>query len=168
MATGAGGGLSLAERVCDIGVVVLHFKQNHVESCITPMYSIWPLLLTVASGEESGEEGEGEKVESLKAQQSQLEAEKQAILQNKELINEVQYHIPFKRSAYIIKRFVFCIGEAKDGDRSPTQTGPAQERAKEERPASTEDKGTYYIRSVPLVLHVSFYCVGNGEQATSW
>ncbi|XP_064381919.1 kinesin-like protein KIF3B [Halichondria panicea] len=42
----------------------------------------------VASGEESGEEGEGEKVESLKAQQSQLEAEKQAILQNKELINE--------------------------------------------------------------------------------
>ncbi len=46
-------------------------------------------LLTVASGEESGEEGEGERVESLKAQQSQLEAEKQAILQNKELIDEV-------------------------------------------------------------------------------
>ena len=45
---------------------------------------------TVVSGEESGEEDEGEQAEaSLKVKQSQLEAEKQAILQNKELLDEV-------------------------------------------------------------------------------
>lgn len=49
---------------------------------------------TVVSGEESGEEDAGEQAEaSLKVKQSQLEAEKQAILQNKELLDEVGYTI---------------------------------------------------------------------------
>ncbi len=43
----------------------------------------------VESGDDSSEEYERERAESLKARQSQLEAEKQDILQNKELIEEV-------------------------------------------------------------------------------
>ena len=50
-------------------------------------------IYLVVSGDESGEEeGGGDKVgASLKVQQTQLEAEKQAILQNKELLEEVHY-----------------------------------------------------------------------------
>ena len=48
-------------------------------------------MFVVVSGEESDEEEgqEGVQETSLKAQQTQLEAEKQAILQNKELLEEV-------------------------------------------------------------------------------
>lgn len=62
------------------------------------MPRVWTLTLllikclsAVVSGDESGEEeGEGSGGEvNLRAQQQQLEAEKQAILQNKELLDEV-------------------------------------------------------------------------------
>ena len=56
--------------------------SHHTISHLSPL---------VLSGEESGEEdGEEEGTElSLKAQQEKLEAEKQSIMQNKDLLNEV-------------------------------------------------------------------------------
>ena len=56
---------------------------TRINMCACP----WSPL--VVNGEEIGEDGEERGEVSLKAQQEQLEAEKQAIMQNKELLEGV-------------------------------------------------------------------------------
>lgn len=60
----------------------------HAYTCLIDNTNWGNYVLVVISGDDSEEEEEDREV-SLRAQQEQLEAEKQALLQNKELVEEV-------------------------------------------------------------------------------
>ena len=65
----------------------------------------------IGSGDESGgEEGDNEEKEgSLKTQQDNLEAEKQALLQNKELLDEVGWVCTVKVQGAWEKTITICL-----------------------------------------------------------